>query len=421
MQSGPEDALPIGGAANRAFADALMRDLRDHDHAAALALIEARPDIAATPAGLRLRAELLVKLGRSAEAIAMLEAHLTRDDEDALARYQLGEIHFAARRDRAAALAYRLALAGKLDRPRRAIAVARLGEIEARRDLRLSFSASIAPDSNLNGATNATSIELYGLPFTLSDTARRQSGVSVSLGASAERHWRLSDRYALKAGGSGFVLETPGHTLDQSQWSVFAGPEMRLGRQGRLGLSARYRDIRFGGEPLEDWTGMQVGLEAYPREDVRWDSQAHLDHIDSRRGAAFGGWTYGLQTGRTRFLGPSALWRADVYVDAHDLTDRQSSYDETRVSVGRLFPLPFSALAYVEPYAQMRRFSARSSLFGVRRLDREAGVSARISRRDWMILGAFPFVQASSARAMSNVTLGRYSRQRVEFGFTRDF
>lgn len=414
--------LPLAsGETNRAFAEALVRDLRQQDHAAALALIEARPDIAATPAGLRLRAELLVKLGRPAEAVALLETHLTQDDQDALARFQLGEIHFAARHDRAAALAYRLALAGRLDTARRSIAAARLSEIEDRRDLRLAFSASLAPDSNINGATNATSIELYGLPFTLSDDARRRSGVSASLGASVERRWRLSDRLALSAGGSALFVDTPGQAFDQTHWTLEAGPEIRLNPRVRLDLAATWRDIRFGGAALETWTGARASVEAYPRPDLRWDLQAHLDRIDSHRGPAFDGHDYGVQASRTRFLGPSALWRASLAVDTHDLADAQAGYAEARVAAGRLFPLPFSTLAYVEPYAQGRRFAATSPLFGVRRLDREYGVTARFSRRDWMVLGAFPFMQVSASRATSNVVLGRYARQRVEFGFTRDF
>jgi tetratricopeptide (TPR) repeat protein len=414
--------LPLAsGEANRAFAEALVRDLRDQDHAAALALLEARPDIAATPAGVRLRAELLTRLGRTVEAITLLEAHLTQDDQDALARYQLGEIHFAARRDRAATLAYRLALAGRLDPARRSIALARLSDIEARRDLRLSFSASLAPDSNINGATNATSVELFGLPFTLSDEARRQGGVSASIGASAQRRWRLSDRLALEAGGSAFLMDAPGRTFDQSQWALEAGPELRVNDRLRLDLAVTYRDIRFGGAPLEAWTGLRTTAEAYARQDLRWDAAAHLDRIVSRRGPAFDGWTYGAQVGRTRFLGPSALWRASLAVDAHDLKTAELGYAEARLAGGRLFPLPFSTLAYVEPYAQARRFAARSTLFGVRRQDREYGVSARLSRRDWLVLGAFPFVQLSASRAASNVALGRYARQRVEFGFTRDF
>lgn len=420
-QARQAEPLIAAGEANRDFATALMRDLQDGDHVAALALIEARPDIAATPAGLRLRAELLVKLGRAGEAIALLEAHLTQDDQDALARYQLGEIHFAARRDRAAALAYRLALSGRLDPQRRDIAVARLDAIEARRDLTLSFSASIAPDSNINGATDATSVSLYGLPFTLSDDARRQQGVAASLGMSVERRWRLSDRLALKGGGSVLAVDTPGRTFDQSQWAVYAGPALRLNDHVRLDLAATYRDIRFGGAPLETWRGAQVAAEIQVRPDVRWDGSAHLDRIDSRRGAAFDGWAYGLRGGRTRFLGPSALWRASAAVDVHDLVEPQLGYGEARVAAGRLFALPFTTLAYVEPYVQARRFAQRSTLFGVRRLDREAGVSARMSRRDLYVLGAFPFVQIIASRADSNVPLGRYSRQRIEFGFTRDF
>lgn len=398
-----------------------MRDLRVRDHAAALTLIEARADIAATAAGVRLRAELLAKLGRSSDAIALLEAHLTHDDKDALARYQLGEIHFAAERDRPATLAYRLALAGQLDPQRRAIAATRLAAIEARRGLTLSFSASIAPDSNINGATDATSVSLFGLPFTLSDDARRQGGVAASLGMSAERRWAVSESLALKVGGMILAVDTPARTADQSQWAVYAGPTLRLNDRARLDLTATYRDIRSGGAALESWRGAQVSAELYVQQDLRWDGLVHMDHIDSRRSAAFDGWSYGLRTGRTRFLGPSALWRASALVDVHDLVEPQASYGETRLATGRLFALPFTTLAYVEPYAQARRFAARSSLFGVRRLDREVGVTARLSRRDVYVLGAFPFIQVTASRATSNVPLGRYSRQRMEFGFTRDF
>lgn len=414
--------LPLApDGANRAFAEALVRDLRDQDHAAALALIEARPDIAATPAGLRLRAELLAKLGRANEAVALLESHLTQDDQDALARYQLGEIHFLARRDRAASLAYRLALAGRLDPARRSIALARLSEIEARRDLRLSFSASLAPDSNINGATNATSIELFGLPFTLSDEARRQGGVSSSVGASVERRWRLSDRLALSGSGSAFIMDAPGRAFDQSQWAVQAGPELRLTEQVRLDIQARYRRIQFGGAPLEDWTGLETTVEAHGARDLSWDLSAHIDRITSRRGRAFDGLTYGAAIGRTRYLGPSALWRASLAVDAHDLESREVSYVEARLAAGRLAPLPFSLLVYVEPYVETRRFASASKLFGRRREDRSYGVSARFSRRDLRIWGAFPFAQLTISKATSNVALGSYARQRLEFGFTRDF
>jgi hypothetical protein len=406
---------------NQAFAEALTPALRGGDYGAALALLDARPDIAAMPAGVRLRAELLAKLGRTSEAIALLEGHLAQDTTDALARFQVGELHFAARRDRSATLAYRLALAGTLDPTRRSIVQARLDAIEARRDLRISLSGSIAPDSNLNGATSATTVDLYGLPFTLSDDARRRAGVTMTLSGSLERRIAMSGPYSISLGASAVLLDASARTFDQSQVSLFAGPEIKLAAHARLGLLATYRDIDFGGADLETWRGLQVGGEVYSDPQTRWDGSTHLDRIDNARAAAFDGWTYGLQANRTRFLGPSALWRGSFNVDVHDLASAEMSYRDARLAVGRLFGLPLAMLGYIEPYGQQRDFEARSSVFGVRRADREIGVSFRVSRRDWRVMGAFPFAQAVAARATSNVALGRYTRQRLEFGFTRDF
>jgi hypothetical protein len=406
---------------DQAFAEALTPALRGADYGAALTLLDARPDIAALPAGVRLRAELLAKLGRASEAIALLEGHLARDTSDALARYQVGELHFAAHRDRSATLAYRLALAGALDPTRRSIVEARLDTIEARRDLRISLSGSIVPDSNLNGATSATTVNLYGLPFTLSDDARRRSGVTASLSGSVERRITVSGPYSVSLGASAVVVDASGRTFDQSQIALFAGPEIRLANHSRLGLLATLRDIDFGGADLETWRGLQLDGEVYADGQTRWDGSIHLDRIYNVRSAAFDGWSYGLQANRTRFLGPSALWRASLDVDAHELASAEMSYRDTRLAVGRLFALPLSTLGYLEPYGQRRQFAAPSSVFGVRRADREVGASFRVSRRDWRVMGAFPFVQVVVARATSNVALGRYTRQRLEFGFTRDF
>lgn len=419
--SGAACAQEPPAPSDRAFAEGLTPALRAGDYGAALALLDARPDIATLPAGIRLRAELLAKLGRSSAAITLLEGHLARDPTDALARFQVGELHFAARRDRSATLAYRLALAGNLDTIRRSIVQARLGAIEDRRDLRISLSGAITPDSNINGGTSATTIDLYGLPFSLSDDARRRAGVSAIVSASIERRIRMAGPYALTAGGSAVVLDASGRTFDQTQLALFAGPEVKLAEHARLALLATYRDIDFGGADLETWRGLQLTGDAYGDPQTRWDGSAHLDCIDSQRSAALEGWAYGVQLGRTRFLGPSALWRASLNLDAHDLASPETSYRETRLALGRLFALPFSSLGYLEPYGHQRVFEGRSAIFGVRRADREVGASLRISRRDWRIKGAFPFVQTTVSRSSSNVALGRYSRQRVEFGFTRDF
>lgn len=406
---------------DRAFADGLAVALRSGDYGRALALIDSRPDVAITPEGIRLRAELMARLGRPDDALLLLEGHLASNGSDAIARYQVGEIHFEAGRDSSATLAYRLALSGQLDATRRDLIQRRLETMQARRGLRLSLTAALVPDSNINNATSAGTIDLYGLQFVLSDDARQRSGVSASISANAERRWIVTDKLSVSAGGGASLLDASGRTFDLVQFSGFAGPEWRLSPDARLSVVATYRDVRFGGEPLEVSTGLRMAGDAQTDRFTQWNASGHVDRIDSQRAREWDGWTYGVQASRTRYLGPSAFWRATVAHDVYDLVGAEADFQISHVAAGRLISVPFSAFAYIEPYARVRDFQQRSTAFGVRRQDFELGVSARVSKRDWSFRNAFPFIQVTASRSWSNVVFGEYSRSRVEFGLTRDF
>lgn len=416
-----EPAEPPPFAGDQGFSQALVEALRSRDYPGALALLEARPDIAATAAGVRLRAELLARLARTSEAIALLEGHLARDPADALARFQVAEIHFAGGRDRSATLAYRLALAGSLDDTRRQIVRARLDAVAARRKLTVAVSASLAPDSNLNNATSATYVEIYGLPFVLSDEARRRSGVSASASANVQRRWPLTERYAVVSGASAAVLEASGRAFDQSQLAVDAGIEVRTARDALASLSVTYRDIDFAHSDFERWGGVRAEAQVYSNAQTRWDGSVHFDDIDNQMTDAQSGAAWGGTVSRTRFLGPSSLWRASGSVDMRDLNGPEADFEEQQVAAGRLFALPWSTLLFAQAFAQQRTFDHPSTVFGVRRHDREIGLSLRLSKRDWAFRNVFPFIQLSATRSSSNVVLGRYSRERIEFGVTRDF
>jgi hypothetical protein len=416
---GAADLPPFKG--DQGFTQALVGALRLGDHRAALALLEGRPDIGATAAGVRLRAELLARLGRTSEAIALLEGHLARDPTDALARFQVAEIHFAGGRDRSATLAYRLALAGRLDEIRQQIVRARLDAIADRRLLTISVSAAITPDSNLNNATSAADVEIYGLPFALSDDARRQSGVSASVSANVQRRWPLTERFAIVSGAGLSLLEASGGGFDQRQWAVDAGAEVRTSRDALASLSVTHRDIDFAHADYERWSGVRAEAQAYSDAQTRWDGSLHFNDIANQRVDTQSGVAYGGAVSRTRFLGPSSLWRVSAAADVRDLQGAEADFKEQQIAAGRLFALPWSTLLFAQAFAQQRTFDRPSIAFGVRRHDREIGVGLRVSKRDWAFRNVFPFIQLSASRSTSNVVLGRYSRERVEFGVTRDF
>jgi hypothetical protein len=406
---------------DQAFATALQLFIRAGDHRQALDLIDTRPDLAGRADVVRLRAQLLAMTGREPEALALLEGHLTRDATDALARFQVAELHFAAGRDVSAALAYRLSLAGALDPGRARIANVRLQQIQQRRRWRLWAGASVAPDSNVNGATDAARIELFGLPFQLDDKARRRSGVTVSAQGGVERRFRLDERLAVRAALIGAATNAPGGDFDDAFLSLRAGPEWTLSPRVQVVVQAAINGRWYGGDLLETSQGLRVEGELSTRDNIRWVGAARFDAVDARINDGRDGEVYGLELARTRYLGPTSLWRLSGSVVAREAKTSTEAYDQVQFGAGRLYPLPFAVLAYVEPYAMRRRFDGIAPAFRTRRIDKEYGVVARLSKRDWAIRGAFPFVALSAARNDSTLALNSFTRRRVEVGFTREF
>lgn len=414
-------AVEAAAAETRDFSSALAQALASDDYRAALALLETKPDISASADGIRLKAALLARLGRNDEAMALLEGWMAANGSDALARFQVGEIHFAAGRLAPARLSYRLALSGALDPVRKQIVQDRLAAIETARNLRVSVTVSVAPDSNLNSATSAGTVDLFGLPFTLSEDARRQSGVTASMALGVERRWPVSEALSIQGGGSFTVLDAPNRAFDQQQLNLFIGPELRSGIRRAVSAALTYREIGLDGATYEASHGVRISGTNYLDAQTGLAATVFVEKIDNRRGDDLDGWSYGGQLSRTRYLGPNALWRASLATASYDLVGAEADYDLAQMAVGRLTSLPFGVSAYVEPYVRRRVFERSSTVFGVRRDDQELGLSLRLSKRNLIFHGAFPYVQFVASQSWSNVPLGDYSRQRVEFGLTRDF
>lgn len=413
-----DDPIVIEG--DEGFVLALQLLVASEDWQGVLDLLEARPDLAGRPDAVRLKAELLRRVGRERESIALLEGLLTRNPDDALARLQLAEAHFANRRDQSAALAYRLALSGELDPVRVQLASARLSQLADRRRWRFWVGASVAPDSNINSATDATRVDLFGLPFELDDNARRQSGVAFSAFGGVERRFIVNDDWAIRADLAGSILEASGAAFDTASLSAHAGPEWRVGPTSFLSLQASTGAAWFGGDLLERRAGVLSRYEISAQQTL-WSGAVSLDGVDDELNDGRDGLAASADIVRTRYLSPAMLWRASASLGRRDADAASESYTQLRSSVALLVPGPFSTLAYFEPYALGRTYDGAAAAFGEVREDLELGVGVRLSKRDWVVMGGFPFMELSLARNNSTIALNDYTRERIGFGFTRSF
>ena len=399
---------------------ALQLFLRAGAYDKALDLLLSRPDLVARPEGLRLRVELLLRLGRTEAALGAIETYLSAYPNDAMARFQLAEIHFTRRHDQAATLAYRLALAGGLDPFRAGVTRARLEIINSRKSLRIWVGGAIAPDSNVNAGANVTHVDLYGLPFQLDDAARQRRGVGVTAYGGAEKSFRLSSRMFMRATGIFSVNALPGDDLDSEQLSLRLGPEWRLGRNTTLAVQATVSESRFGGARLERREGVLVEGDTYG-DNRRWTAVLATDTIRQSLSPTRDGESLSLDLARTRYLSTSSLWRMSGATTRRASEAASESYWEGQLGLGRLFSTPLATQLYVETGYGERRFDGYAAAFGRVRRDQEMRLEARVSKRDLLVLGTHPYVSTRLSRNRSNIGLYSYDRQRVEFGFTREF
>ncbi len=377
------------------------------------------PETSASPEVRFVRAFLARRMGRHDRAIEIYQRLLEGADAPLRVRLELADTFVEANDDRSAEHNYRLALASDEAETVREGVEARLKEIAERRRWRYSVNLAVSPDSNVNTATDARQLEIFGLPFELSDEARRTSGVGLSLAASAERSVPLKGRTRLMVGGYGRFVDNDEQAFDDGALGLRAGPQFWLG-QTRAGVEASVERRWFGGQPLSRTAGLsgdlQWGWGRVQRHATLSAQKLTYDRIEGRDA-----WIYAAGWDRTRYVSANRFWRLGVSGARGEAETASESFWLWRTSAGLYQTLPAGLAAFVEPSVERRAYDARSLLSPKARRDTEYALAVRLIKRDWRYRGFSPYVGAQASRNDSNLDINAYSRLRVDFGATRTF
>ena len=192
-----------------------------------------------------LHGSIALHRGEWQAAIERFRAMLARNPDLLRVRLDLGLAYFNAGEDGSAAYHFRQAL-GAEDLPpaARARALAFLDLIRRRKTWSVTGSLSLAPDTNINNATSARLVELFGLPAQLSEDARETSGIGLNANIGGGYEARISPDLRFRTSAS---LQT--RTYGESQFndrtlSLRAGPRFLFERFDlRPELTARGREL----------------------------------------------------------------------------------------------------------------------------------------------------------------------------------
>ena len=354
-------------------------------------------------------------------AVARFRAMLSRDPTLVRVRLDLALAYFQARQDGRAAYHFRQAL-GAPDLPpaARDNTLRFLEDIRRRRTWSVSTQVALAPDNNINAATRARIVELFGLPAVLSEDARQTSGVGLSVNVSGTYEARLSPdlRFRTSAGLSTRTYRK--RQFNNRTVTLQAGPRFLFEKFDlRPAVTGRLRQL--GGELYVRAGGLEVSGDWQVAPEWRLSGALNAERLfyETFLGNGDG---YGAQVSVTRAFGQATSVRVDTGYRRESVESKANSWRQRVLGVSVTRELPRGFVVTVGPSYQWRNHDRPIFIFGPEaRRDRTRTGRISVSNRNFEVFGFMPEITARRERRNSNLSLYRYTRSVVEFGLVRTF
>jgi tetratricopeptide (TPR) repeat protein len=353
-------------------------------------------------------------------AEAAFRAMLAADPGLLRVRLELARTLFLALRDEQADYQFRLAMA---QRPPEAVlrTIAAFREtIRARRSWRLNLEWGIAPDSNINSATDKEQIDLIGLPFALDRDGRARSGTGLYVATDASVRLLRHRRNPLYLAAYGRVLRYEDKRFNDVYAGGEAGPEFRLSG-GRLRTGAVGFIRGYGGRRLVTSIGGRLHFEKVIAALTTIETTLSVRHNAYARREDVDGWDIEAGLAVNRAVSPSAIgfvWTSAQRSIARD--PGQSSW-QGRVGLGLLKEMRWGLRPRASIEVGWQANDAPLALFGKVRRDWRLHATASIYKRDWNVMGFAPSVRLGWTRNWSTIPLYDQKRVRAEFAMERAF
>ena len=296
------------------------------------------------------------------------------------------------------------------------------GFIRSKRNWTFNVTVGLAPDSNINSATDAQSVAIFGMPFTLSPDARRKSGVGQTVGANGSVRLRLKDGLAMVVDANGQFTNQRGSDADDLSALIAAGPELTMKNGGRIAIQAVGYTRSFGGKVAQQGPGVRMTYQQDLSQGQRISTLFDVRKINSHYSPAFEGTTYAAYLTYERVLRRSMVASATIYGRRDDLRSAAYSNTELGMNFGLGGELPKGINAGISAGISRALFDDPLIAFDPdSRKDWRFSGRANVGLRSIRVLGFSPSVTYTFTKTSTNVPLYRNERHRVEFTLARYF
>ncbi len=285
-----------------------------------------------------------------------------------------------------------------------------------------NMSAAIAPDTNINRATQNRDIDLdingTSFPFVLGDDSLASSGIGVVISANARYETPLADNLLLRFDGVGSWLNFRDSEFDD----IFLRSQSGLrwlydnGSISAQGILARQW---FAGEGFATVKGGRIGWEHNLLSTFRyginfeqsWQKHDHRKDLD------------GPQTRISIFstyqLSASSLLNSSISWTSRTAQTKRFGYSQGALDIGYIREFPLGLSFSLSQYISLRNHRDIEPFFTKKRSDVFSRSFIQITKRNWSIWGLVPVIGYGFSRNYSNIDLFGYSRHQIQVGFTK--
>lgn len=367
------------------------------------------------------RATLLRRLGRSDQALALLEELVTRRPDVARFRIALAEV--LAERGQSDRARHHLegSLGGATsdDEIRRATQL--LASLETRPLLTGHFSLSLVPSTNAAQKTGARFVTLGDRRFILSDASRKRPAQGIRVQTRFNISPRIGPKTQLRFGLSGDAQIFDGRASDdiklRSEIALRYEPRRALAVE--LGGSYAYRWI--DGQAYSQAPGLFLGLTLLPDRQSRLQIAATLEDLSHQQAKGLDGHRSLAVLSYARAVTPQLQLRGSLGGERLAATDPSSAYSAVWAGAGASYFFKGGLQIGVDISLRHSAYDAASVLFGTRRSDRQIKAAVEAKHSAIELYGFAPVIGAEYSRRLSNIPVYSYDELRATLGLTRRF
>lgn len=365
------------------------------------------------------KAQLLVSLGRNREAATTYRRLLDEKPNAANVRLELAQLLVKMGNETGALRELRQARATGLPPDVEALTVQFARALRSPKRLGGAVDVALAPDTNINRATQLRTLDTVIAPLDLSPDARQTSGVGVKLFTQAFAKQRLVEGLDLVLRGNSLASLYRESRFNDISGSLLTGVEWRVGRDrltGGVNIAKRW----FGGQSLSDSESLSLDWLRPLGRQAQLSASISAGQVRFQRNEFQNGNVFDASVAVERALSARAGVAFGIAATRQTAVDKSNAF-ATFGPTASAWLQTGQTTYFIATTSRRLIGDARNFLFLKKR--REWFTTLRVGGtfRKFSVAGLSPTIRLGLERNRSSVALFDYRRTFAEFGVTRNF